>query len=61
MYSAAPAFLICVVFTLIGLLAVVTGMPVIGNIAAVLSAYAAFPAAYSVCYMSALSVAAAFC
>lgn len=61
LYSAAPAFLICVVFTLIGLIAAVTGMPVIGNIAAVLSAYAAFPVVYSVCYMSALSIAAAFC
>lgn len=60
-YSAVPAFLICVVFTLIGLLAIITGMPVIGNIAAVLSVYAAFPVVYSVCYLSALAVAAAFC
>lgn len=61
LYSAAPAFLISVVFTLIGLLAFITEMPVIGNIAAVLAVYAVFPAVYSICYLSALSVAAAFC
>lgn len=61
LYSAAPAFLISVVLTLIGLLAVITEMPVIYNIAAVLAVYAVFPAVYSICYLSALSVAAAFC
>ena len=61
LYSAAPAFLISVVLTLIGLLAVITEMPVIYNIAAVLAVYVVFPAVYSICYLSALSVAAAFC
>lgn len=61
LYSAAPAFLISVVFTLIGLLAFITEMPVIYNIAAVSAVYAAFPAVYSICYLSALSVAAAYC